>query len=293
MKLLTIFTPTYNRAGFLPACYQSLLLQTDKSFIWQVVDDGSIDNTRPIIEGFIRQGELEIEYIFKPNGGKASAVNASLEKTNTPLWLCLDSDDTLLPEAVRIIADNYPQIKDEPSLCGLFAVRSHANGQPMGGKAIPAGLDAATQGYIRYKKKVPPEYVQAYKTDIVRAFPFPVFAGETFMPESFAQDQIDQKYRFKILQKPLMVCQYLPNGLTHNYYRLIARNPQSMQAFYSQRIKIIPYLLPRIQAALLYNALTHIHKPAKPMRSFLLGVTAWGGYYLYRKKLREYTVAYE
>lgn len=48
--ILTVFTPTYNRAYSLPALYNSLIRQTDKRFVWMVVDDGSTDNTRNLIE---------------------------------------------------------------------------------------------------------------------------------------------------------------------------------------------------------------------------------------------------
>ena len=43
MHLLTVFTPTYNRAEYLKKCYDSLVKQTSTDFVWQVVDDGSDD----------------------------------------------------------------------------------------------------------------------------------------------------------------------------------------------------------------------------------------------------------
>ena len=52
--MLTVFTPTYNRKEKLGSVYSSLIDQTDKDFIWMIVDDGSDDgktaaNTRRII----------------------------------------------------------------------------------------------------------------------------------------------------------------------------------------------------------------------------------------------------
>ncbi len=43
--LLTVFTPSFNRADLLRLCYESLLRQTCRDFIWLVVDDGSTDGT--------------------------------------------------------------------------------------------------------------------------------------------------------------------------------------------------------------------------------------------------------
>ena len=50
--LITVFTPTYNRAHLLPRLYESLCKQTFKDFEWVIVDDGSTDETRKVIENF-------------------------------------------------------------------------------------------------------------------------------------------------------------------------------------------------------------------------------------------------
>ena len=46
MATLTVFTPTYNRAYILNQCYESLVRQSCKDFIWLIIDDGSTDNTK-------------------------------------------------------------------------------------------------------------------------------------------------------------------------------------------------------------------------------------------------------
>ena len=50
MKLLTIFTPTYNRKHTIGRTYDSLLRQTSKDFHWLIIDDGSIDGTKERVE---------------------------------------------------------------------------------------------------------------------------------------------------------------------------------------------------------------------------------------------------
>ena len=44
--MITVFTPTYNRACTIARTFESLQSQTDKDFEWVVVDDGSSDNTQ-------------------------------------------------------------------------------------------------------------------------------------------------------------------------------------------------------------------------------------------------------
>ena len=53
MKTLTVFTPTYNRAHLLRRLYESLVTQSCQDFEWLVIDDGSTDFTRQLVESFI------------------------------------------------------------------------------------------------------------------------------------------------------------------------------------------------------------------------------------------------
>ena len=62
MRRLTIFTPTYNRAYILPKLYDSLCKQTCNDFEWLVVDDGSTDHTKELVEGWINEKKILIRY---------------------------------------------------------------------------------------------------------------------------------------------------------------------------------------------------------------------------------------
>ncbi len=50
--LISVFTPTYNRADLLHRLYDTLILQTYKNFEWIIVDDGSKDNTKDVVSSF-------------------------------------------------------------------------------------------------------------------------------------------------------------------------------------------------------------------------------------------------
>ena len=75
--MLTIFTPTYNRAHTLPRLYNSLLEQTDYNFEWLIVDDGSTDNKYQMIDTFDIK-KFNIRYIKQKNCGKHIASNVGL-----------------------------------------------------------------------------------------------------------------------------------------------------------------------------------------------------------------------
>ena len=61
MKLLTIFTPSYNRAYCLDQCYESLIRQTNQDFLWLIIDDGSTDDTKTLVESWILENKIDIQ----------------------------------------------------------------------------------------------------------------------------------------------------------------------------------------------------------------------------------------
>ena len=62
-KRLTVFTPTYNRGYILPTLYDALASQTNKNFIWLIVDDGSKDKTEELVKQWAEEGKVEIKYV--------------------------------------------------------------------------------------------------------------------------------------------------------------------------------------------------------------------------------------
>ena len=103
MKFITVFTPAYNRAYCLARVYESLLKQTNQNFVWLIVDDGSTDNTKELVAGWVKEQKLVIKYIYKANGGMHTAHNAAYKNIDTELNVCIDSDDFMPISAIQNI----------------------------------------------------------------------------------------------------------------------------------------------------------------------------------------------
>lgn len=65
MKYLTIFTPTYNRSNLLLHLYKSLCEQINKDFLWLIIDDGSKDNTKELVDIWKEENKIKIQYIYQ------------------------------------------------------------------------------------------------------------------------------------------------------------------------------------------------------------------------------------
>ncbi|MFA6520603.1 MAG: glycosyltransferase [Candidatus Paceibacterota bacterium] len=102
---VTIAIPCWNEEKTVAKTVQSLLnlnYPKDKIKIL-IIDDGSTDNTRKVINKFSKYSNIKIFY--KKNGGKHTALNLALEKAKTDFFGCLDADSFVDPESlVRIMS---------------------------------------------------------------------------------------------------------------------------------------------------------------------------------------------
>lgn len=110
--IVSIITPTFNRAHLLPRLWASIERQTLQSFQWVVVDDGSTDNTREIVAAF---NDQRIIYVHQNNAGVNRARNRGEQEVSAEYVVFLDSDDefladTSLREMIAEIQATSPEI---------------------------------------------------------------------------------------------------------------------------------------------------------------------------------------
>lgn len=105
MKQITIVICNYNYEGYLPASIDSALAQDYPATDVIVVDDGSTDGSRAVIE---RYGS-RVKAIFKKNGGQVSAYNRAIEALTSEYVIFLDSDDVLYPSAASEVMRRFSE----------------------------------------------------------------------------------------------------------------------------------------------------------------------------------------
>ena len=234
--ILTIFTPTYNRAHTLPRTYESLSRQQCKDFIWLVVDDGSSDETAELVRKWQNQEKsFEIQYIYKENGGMHTAHNTAYANIHTELNICIDSDDILADEAVEKILHKWEQVRDK-GYAGLVGLDADFNGKIIGGR-FPAGMAETTlSGY--YAGGGYGDKKLVYRTDVINKYPeYPVFEGEKYVSLAYKYLLIDQEYKLAVLDDVLCNVEYQPDGSSNNMFRQYWNNPRGFAFWRTVRMK--------------------------------------------------------
>ena len=236
MTQITVFTPTYNRAYSLPRLYDSLKAQTFKDFEWIIVDDGSVDNTEKLVEGWKNDAGLTIKYIKQANGGKHRAINRGVKDASGELFFIVDSDDWLPEDSLQLTHHYYLQIKQNPAFAGVAGSKCYPDGKKVGGEVDYELLDTDNVSF-REKLHIKGDMEEVWVTNVLRKYPFPEFEGEKFLTEAVVWNEIAKQYKLRYFNKNIYTCEYLADGLTCNIRRHHRNSPQGTMLFYSRLMK--------------------------------------------------------
>lgn len=242
MPLITVFTPTFNREYIIQNLYNSLKKQTYKDFEWVVIDDGSFDNTKSLFNKFLsdKNRDFDITYVYKENGGKPRAINDGLEIAKGRYFFMVDSDDYLLDDAIEKIVKWIKEIDDIQNIVGVGAAKGFPNHEYI--KGVSPRVNS--YGYVdatnleRHKYDLDADMCEAYKTDILRKYPFKVWPEENFAPEEMTlNDMALDGYKIRWHSDIIYICDYLDDGLTKGAFNLLKKNPMGYAMLYNHKLK--------------------------------------------------------
>lgn len=207
MRTFTICTPTYNRASCLDRVYESLEQQTLRDFEWLIVDDGSTDNTREIVEDYIQRKQMPIRYLYKENGGKHTAVNLGVSQAEGEFFVVADSDDSFKPESLEIFLKEWKGIPEaDRKLFRGITCRCYnpGTGEKIG-EDFPQESLISNELDVKFKMKMQYELWGMIRTEVMKEFPFPEYENVRmrFFPESVIWDNMARRYQTKYIDVAL------------------------------------------------------------------------------------------
>ena len=248
--MITILTPTFNRAHLLPRLFESLTHQTDFNFEWLVIDDGSTDGTSDLFAGkTFLSAPFPIRYYRQENGGKHRALNAGVKQAKGDFIFIADSDDWLLPQSVAIVGLHTSAIADDNTFAGVAGLDVFDD-ERIVGTGLPQDIIDCNAMDIRYRYHVDGDLKEVFKTTVLQEFPFPEIQDERFCPEQLVWFRIAQKYKLRYFNTPIYVAEYQPNGITASIIRVRMLAPQATCMMYAE---MLAYKIPfkeKIKAAI-------------------------------------------
>ena len=204
--MITVFTSTYNRANTISRVFNSLMNQTYRDFEWIIVDDGSIDNTREIIEDFKKKSFFKIRYFYQKNAGKHIAINTGIIEARGEYFTNIDSDDEIKSESFEVLIDYWSKIPDnEKNNFKSVTARCYDPETKKGiGYEIPKeGWDLSSLD-ARFKHKMKFDRWGLSRTKVMKEFLNPEIERVHFYPESIIQDNMARKYKERYVNEQLL-----------------------------------------------------------------------------------------
>lgn len=228
MQTLTVFTPTYNRKDLLIRGYEALKRQTNKDFVWMVIDDGSTDETEQLMEEICKEDSgFEIQYFKKKNGGLHTGYNMAIEHAKTELMVCVDSDDYMPDDAVETILSFWKKYGSD-KYAGIVGLDYDLNGNRIGDllpqqKSVNL-IDLLTGKYPIFNG----DRTNVIRTELYKkAAPMKTFEGEKNFNPHYMHLKISKEYDFLVLNKNLKFVEYQEGGMSNSMWKQYYNSPNS------------------------------------------------------------------
>jgi glycosyltransferase involved in cell wall biosynthesis len=206
----SILTPTWNRANYLQRVYDGLAAQTLISFEWIVADDGSKDDTEFVVKRLAEKSRFPIIYIRADRHvGKIRMDNAAVRQARGRFILWCDSDDWLLPDALKRLWETWNSIPDDRreeyvGITALAATDSGAIANPFPDVVFKdvSWNDLAEVHFVTT------DMLYCARADALKAHPFPEV--DMVIPESVVWTVLGHRLA-RLVPKVLKIVEYEVN----------------------------------------------------------------------------------
>ena len=119
---ISVIVPVYNVEKYIRKCLDSLVNQTFKDFEIIIVNDGTKDNSKQIVDEYISKYPNLIKYLEKENGGQASARNLGLKHAIGDYVTFVDPDDWIELEMLEKLYNRMTETNSDIVVCGAYSV---------------------------------------------------------------------------------------------------------------------------------------------------------------------------
>ncbi len=239
---VSVIIPTYNRADYIVRAINSVLAQTYRNYEIIVVDDGSTDETRALLEPYANY----VNYVYQDNAGPAAARNKGISLAKGEWLAFLDSDDTWLPNKLEV--QLLQCINLGADLCFHDLSISNSNGENIVSwneyiHKRPRGVPALKTAIVQdvYQRMMTTGYLFLTTTFMIKRS---VLFDERFFNKDFRTSEdlelyfrLAVRYRVAFVSEPLAI--YSPgNHGTTNFEKIYIDRINAIRISLSDRLQL-------------------------------------------------------
>lgn len=233
---ISIVTPTYNREALLPRLYDSIVDNShdEIKIEWLIMDDGSTDNTKALIDTWREENKIEMKYFFQENQGKMAAINHIIKETTGDLIVECDSDDYFSKNAFEIIQRTWEENKEVKDCYAMCFLKYNQDNQNMGNTFKKK---KTTMFDLYFKEGENGEKALVFFGSIRKRYCYELQKKEKFVTEASMYYRMDLTYQILCINEPIMICEYQEEGYSNHIEKQFKENPYGYYEYFKEILK--------------------------------------------------------
>lgn len=235
---LSILTATYNRANYLIKLYKSIEENLKYNIIpeWIIIDDGSTDNTKQVVEEFIKDNKITIKYSYQENSGKMVAINNAVNLAEGDLIVDCDSDDWFTNDAFSKIEANAQRLLQNNNLYGMVFLKKEDE-EKISGKKFKKQNQITTMFDLYFKQDIGGEKIIVFNSKIRKEFCHKLEKNERFITEARMYHKMDEKYKLLTINEAIEQGNYNNDGYTKNISKTFKQSPYGYYMYFKELLQ--------------------------------------------------------
>lgn len=236
---VSVLTATYNRCEDIEKLYNSLVVNKNSGveFEWLIMDDGSTDKTKLVVDGFLKQGIIDVKYFTQHNMGKMVATNNLMSEVTGDICFTCDSDDYLTVEAMDIIRKHSKVLLEDDGLYALCFLKKNEKGN-ISGRKFPENFMRTDMFSLYFRENMTGEKCLVFKTAIRKKYHHEVEGDEKFVTESRMYNKMDLDYDILCINEVLEIGDYKRDGYTKNYLEYFRKAPNGYYEYFRELLEL-------------------------------------------------------
>ncbi len=237
----TIFTSTYNRKHTIHRVWESLINQTNKNFEWIIIDNGSVDGIKPLLEEYKSKADFSVRTFYQENQGRYMAFNRAIDLAKGELFVPSDSDDTFEYNTMERFDEIWTKYRNN-DVSGITVLCKYEDGEIVGEKFPDNGISSYKN--IVYEHKIGGEKWGCIRVDLLKKYRFPTHFDVKNFPEMYLWAQIGFNYKTVFINEALRMY-YQDAGNQGTHQRDESFEQMDMKNFYT--LWEINYIFPEVK----------------------------------------------
>lgn len=238
---ISICVATHNRADRLGPLIERTALLSGASIELVIVDDGSNDETRAVLEAAAARRLLPLAWDSIAHSGRGAALNRAFDLARGEFILLLDDDDSIEADALADILQTWNSIpvSERASFCGVCGLAARIDGTLIGDQFPTSPMDSDFFT-ARIVKRIRGDKREVFRRAALGDWRFPVTPGEYRVATNLLWFELASRYKARFVNRVWLRKDYLPGGITANGLRNKIRSARLTAHYNATALRLFP-----------------------------------------------------